>query len=97
MNADLGGTAVTASPLDLADLVCADPDLVRREFDDLIAASWDAPPPDRPRLPRRCPPRRPAPIGRRRHRRTAWASRPAEGAGAAAAPARERGPPDIPI
>jgi len=38
------------------DLVCADDELMRAEFDALIAASWPTPPAEPP-----VPPRRPAP------------------------------------
>jgi hypothetical protein len=47
------------------DLVTADDDLVRAEFDALIAASWDAPPPPPPAVPAPAdrPPGWPAPRG----------------------------------
>ena len=35
-------------PDDFVDLVCADPSLLRAEFDALIAASWDSEPPTPP-------------------------------------------------
>jgi len=89
----VAGTAVATTPIDLAKLVCDDPDLLRREFDELIAASWDAPPPDRPRGPRRSPPRRPVPLARRRHRLPTAATPSAADASTPAAPARQRGPP----
>lgn len=70
------------------DLVFEDPELVRAEFDDLIAACWDDSPPSPPS--RR---RRPAPQPRS-------APRPASQAGPGAtttalrnAEARQRGPP----
>lgn len=52
---------------DFAELICSDPDLLRREFDELIADSWDVPArPGRPPLrpPARRPQRR-VPPGRR--------------------------------
>jgi hypothetical protein len=33
---------------DFVDLVCADPSLLRAEFDALVAASWDSEPPTPP-------------------------------------------------
>jgi len=85
------GTAVTEARMEFAELVCGDPDLLRQEFDELIAASWDGPPPDRPPSP----PRRPAPLGRRGHRRTVRRAGPAARIGATGAAPRERGPPRL--
>ncbi|MCU7727088.1 hypothetical protein ODJ79_25455 [Actinoplanes sp. KI2] len=46
----------TAAGQAFVDLVCADDELMRAEFDALIAASWPSPPAVPP-----VPPRRPAP------------------------------------
>jgi hypothetical protein len=89
---DAVGTAVV-TPIDLAELVCDDPELLRREFDELIAASWDGLPPDPPPGPRPCRPGRPAPYRRRARRRRPAAVSSAAGEAVPAAPARERGPP----
>jgi hypothetical protein len=57
---------VTTATVDaFLDLVLSDDDLMRAEFDALVAATWDAPPPP--------PPARPAPGDRP----PAWPSSPA--------------------
>ena len=72
------------------DLLLADEDLLRAEFDAIIAAEWPGPPPN---LPRRRVRGGPDPGRRRRHRVTAT-----KGAGAGRQPgvdgsARQRSPP----
>ncbi len=48
------GTVNSSEALDSAfiDLICQDEDLVRAEFDALVAASWRLPPPEPPAVPR---------------------------------------------
>jgi hypothetical protein len=70
------------------DVVYDDPELVRAEFDDLIAACWDDSPPTLPRRSRRPPPR-PRP---QRPRAPELGSRPAPRQGGSVH-ARQRGPP----
>jgi hypothetical protein len=70
------------------DVVCGDPELVRAEFDDLVAACWDDSPPEPPTRQRRPPPiprprRRPEPPARSAIQATV----PSSGW------ARQRGPP----
>ncbi|WP_432876975.1 hypothetical protein ACQPYH_27735 [Kribbella sp. CA-245084] len=70
------------------DVVCDDPEMLRAEFDDLIATSWDDSPPSPPTRPRRPEPkpgpsRPPAPAPSRSLTR-----RPLRDA-----EARQRGPP----
>jgi hypothetical protein len=64
-----GRTGTSSPPADLAEVVCADPDLLALEFDALMAANYpdfaDRPDPRRPRrtarlLTRRLPPTRPS-------------------------------------
>lgn len=57
----LQGTApVRPVEAQLADLICADPDLLQAEFDAIISAGWDNDaPPDGPRRPGRPPAPRP--------------------------------------
>jgi hypothetical protein len=53
------------------DVLCDDPEWLRAEFDDLIAAVWDEPPRQRPPGPPRRPdpvPRPPRPGSEYRHR-----------------------------
>ncbi|MCU7723858.1 hypothetical protein ODJ79_09045 [Actinoplanes sp. KI2] len=52
----LAGAGPATTGQAFVDLVCADDELVRAEFDALIAASWPTPPAVPP-----VPPRRPAP------------------------------------
>jgi hypothetical protein len=70
------------------DVVCGDPELLRAEFDDLVAACWDDSPPEPPTRQRR-----PPPIPRPRR----WPGPPARLAIQATVPsggwARQRGPP----
>src|SRR5690348_4119678 len=94
-----GRTGTGTLPVDLVEVVGADPDLLALEFDALIAANYPGSA-DRPRTPpprrtarlltRRRPVARPsAPTTRERPQRPA-----AEQAAEERAPARERGPPD---
>jgi hypothetical protein len=64
-----GRTGTSSPPTDLAEVVCADPDLLALEFDALMAANYpdvaDRPDPRPPRrtarlLTRRLPPTRPS-------------------------------------
>jgi hypothetical protein len=81
--------------LDLVDrefyeLMCADPDLVAAEFDEIVAGAWGTASPRNPR-PARRPPRPSGPSARRPRRdehRT-----PAQRAAAVERVARQRGPP----
>jgi len=52
--ADVGPATVTGQAF--VDLVCADDELMRAEFDALIAASWPSPPAVPPVPPRRSAP-----------------------------------------
>lgn len=64
---DTGTTGVPVRPGDpFVDLVYGDEELVRAEFEALIAASWDPPPPT--------PPARPQPAGGPPGWHTAWAN-----------------------
>ncbi|GGN95074.1 hypothetical protein GCM10010112_84980 [Actinoplanes lobatus] len=60
MNCEITGTPVPAAAAvqdAFIDLVCQDDDLLRAEFDALVAASWHTPPgPPPPAPPRRPPP-----------------------------------------
>jgi len=72
------------------DVICGDPELVRAEFDDLIAACWHDSPPSPPSRRRRPPPtprpgRRPEPPAKSAIQE-AWPS---------SRRARQRGPPPI--
>jgi len=73
---------------DFLAVLCADEELLRAEFDAIVDANWDAPPPVPPARPGG-PDRRPAPV--RPPRRI---PRPAPGRHPAGrGPARERSPP----
>jgi hypothetical protein len=77
---------------EFADIVCADPDLLRQEFDALIAASYARPPASRPpappgTAPRHGRPQPPAGPGSSRHPGTRTAPRPGHGH------SRQRSPP----
>lgn len=87
------GTAPGAEVMEFADLVCGDPGLLRAEFDELIAASWDGPPPRWPFGPRRSPPQRPMPVPRSARDDPPRVWRPAQATGATEAGSRQRGPP----
>jgi hypothetical protein len=92
-----GRTGTSSLSADLAEVVCADPDLLALEFDALVAANYpivaDRPDPRPPRrtarlLTRRLPPTRPSlPVGRER---SPFA---VEQADDELARARQRGPP----
>jgi len=71
------------------ELICSDPDLVRAEFDAIVAAGW----PEDPRVPAA---RRPAPGPSRRVRRSVPTADPPAGSDAPGpdAWARQRSPPD---
>jgi len=60
------GTVQSSEALEsvFIDLICQDDELVRAEFDALVAASWRLPPPEPPAPPRPAdqPPGPPAPI-----------------------------------
>jgi len=92
-----GRTAMSSSPAALAEVVCADPDLLALEFDALMAANYpevaDRPDPRPPRrtgrlLARRLPPRRPSLSARRQSAPIADEQADEEHAWA-----RQRGPP----
>ena len=53
---DLEAPAGSAVRDAFVDLICQDDDLVRAEFDALVAASWDTPPGPPPPAPPRRPP-----------------------------------------
>jgi hypothetical protein len=75
------------------DLVCQDEELLRAEFDALIAAGWDTPsqpPPVAPRAERPRPPGRPGPA------RGAPGLRPARTCPPRPGPGRSRSPPEGP-
>ena len=55
-SAPVGAGPATATGQAFVDLVCADDELMRAEFDALIAASWPTPPPVPPVPPRRSAP-----------------------------------------
>lgn len=77
---------------EFADIVCADPDLLRQEFDALIAASYAHPPASRPPAPPGTAPRhsRPQPpAGPGSSRRLASRAAPRPGRGYS----RQRSPP----
>jgi len=58
MNREVTSTPAAEAKQDaFIDLICQDDDLLRAEFDALIAASWDPP----PAAPPPAPPRRPPP------------------------------------
>jgi len=68
-----GRTGMSSPPADLAEVICADPDLLALEFDALVAANYPdfagRPDPRPPRrtarlLTRRLPPRRPSGVRR---------------------------------
>ncbi|TWD83037.1 hypothetical protein FB561_4190 [Kribbella amoyensis] len=89
-------TAPTAEPGlerlardEFLDLVCDDVDLLRAEFDALIAASWDDPPGRRPPSP----PQRPAELPHAYRRPAPVHSGPEEVVDPSTAVARQRGPP----
>ena len=69
------------------DLVVADDDLLRSEFDAIVAASFDDPPPPRP------PVRRRAAYPLPEHRREATPDRPVDGRHPPCPWRRERSPP----
>jgi hypothetical protein len=92
-----GRTGTSSPPADLAEVVCADPDLLALEFDALMAANYpdfaDRPDPRPPRRParlltRRLPPTRPSLPERRKPPPVAD-----EQADHERAWARQRGPP----
>ena len=92
-----GRAGASSLPADLAEVVCADPDLLTFEFDALIAANYpdlaDRPDPRPPRrtarlLTRRLPPTRPSLPVRRERSPSAD-----EQADDELARARQRGPP----
>ena len=92
-----GATGTSSPPGDLAEVVCADPDLLALEFDALMAANYpdvaDRPDPRLPRrtahlLTRRLPPMRPSLPVRRERSPSAD-----EQADDELARARQRGPP----
>jgi hypothetical protein len=92
-----GCTGTSSPPADLAEVACADPDLLALEFDALMAANYpdfaDRPDPRPPRrtarlLTRRLPPPRPSLPGRREPPRSAD-----EQADEDPTWARQRGPP----
>jgi len=92
-----GATGTSSPPADLAEVVCADLDLLTLEFDALMAANYpdlaDRPAPRPPRrtarlLTRRLPPTRPSFPGRREPPQFAD-----EQADEESAVARQRGPP----
>jgi hypothetical protein len=77
------------STTEFVDVLCDDPDWLRAEFDELIAAVWDQPPAQRPPSP----PQRPAPLPHphrpvAEHRRTSRAVHPSDPL------AHERSPPN---
>jgi hypothetical protein len=93
----LAGTGTSRPPAGLADVVCADPDLLALEFDALMAANYpdlaDRPSPRPPRptahlLTRRLPPTRPSLLVRREP--LSFADEQADDGRALA---RQRGPP----
>ena len=76
---------------DFLAVLCADEELLRAEFDAIVEANWDVPPPVPPARPEGPGPRPVAPRPPRRTRRPAPGRRPA-GRG----PVRERSPPAAP-
>jgi hypothetical protein len=96
-----GRTGTSSPPADLAEVVCADPDLLALEFDALMAANYpdfaDRPDPRPPRrtarlLTRRLPPGRPS-VPVRPREPPPFAD---EQADEERARARQRGPPAAP-
>jgi hypothetical protein len=92
-----GRAGTSSPPADLAEVVCADPDLLALEFDALMAANYpdfaDRPDPRPPRrtaclLTRRLPPTRPSLPVRREPPPFAYEQADEEPSGA-----RQRGPP----
>jgi len=67
--------ATRAADTEFADLICADPQWLREEFDALIAASFGCPPAPPPPAPPKVPPRR----GPRYPPSGPWADQPPEG------------------
>ena len=92
-SAQTAGPATNTATLQFAELVCGDPALLRAEFDELIAASWDGPPPRWPFGPRRSPPHRPCPLPDPARHNTASVRCPAQRTGVPTARSRQRGPP----
>jgi hypothetical protein len=94
-----GRTGASSAPADLAEVACADPDLLAREFDALMAANYphvaDRPDPRPPRRParlltRRLPPPRPSLPVRRCRSQTSRRASNAPGPGSADRPRPHR-------
>jgi len=91
----LAEAGATAAPTDdeFIDLICQDEELLRAEFDALIAASWLTPPPPPPPP---APPRPTPPPDRRTGPVDAEEPAPLQGSVPAARWNRQRSPPGLP-
>jgi hypothetical protein len=86
----LGAPAPSTVEAEFADLVYGDADLLRAEYEALIASSWDTLPPHEPGTR----PRRPGPAPGNGRRCNPTRRQPATAGHTPPVSARQRGPPD---